>query len=180
MSDFRDHVGDGTSLQPPPPVQTPTTVSREGSRFSPKRLVVIFVVVLVAVVSGTLVANTLSNSSPTDQAMGNWMSSYGAHYLNVSHDVGTVSSAGNSTSLRRACVKLQGDVGVAESDPAMPLNSLQSQWSLILANLSTAANDCVTGIDQQSPTLLDTAQSHMADTSEAYIRLVKAVQRAGN
>ena len=76
----------------------------------------------ISTVGGTLVANALINkNSSNDQAMGNWMSSYGSHYIAVSHDVAAVNAGTDITSVRAACVKLQGDVGQAKSDPAMPL-----------------------------------------------------------
>jgi hypothetical protein len=158
----------------------PEASPRKDQRFTPKRLILTSVAVLVGVVGGTLIANALiNNNSSNDQAIGNWMSSYGSHYIGVSHDVATVNSATDATSLRPACVKLQGDVGQAQSDPAMPLSSLESQWSVILSNLSTAGNDCVKGIDQRDSNLLNTAQNHMTNASEAYLRLVKAIQQAG-
>ena len=50
---------------------------------------------------------------------------------------------------------------------------------MILSNLSTAADDCVKGIDQKDSNLLNSAQSHMLNASNAYLNLVKAVQQAG-
>ena len=72
---------------------------------------------LISVVVGNVVANALNNNSPNDRAMGSWMSSYGSHYLDVSHDVAGVNSATDSKSVRAACVKLQSAVGRAQSDP---------------------------------------------------------------
>jgi hypothetical protein len=182
MTDVHDPVDDDATLAlpptPPPPMwEAPP---KKDQRFTPKHLILTSVAVLVGVVGGTLIANALTNNnSSSDQAMGNWMSSYGSHYLVVSHDVATVNSAADYASLRSACVKLQSDVGQAQSDPAMPVSSLESQWSVILSNLSTAANDCVEGIDQQDLNLLTTAQNHMTNAAHAYLRLVKATQQAG-
>ena len=111
--------------------------------------------------------------------MGNWMSSYGSNYLSVSKDVAAVNAGTNATAERAACVKLQNDVKQADSNPAMPVGSLESQWSVILSNLSTTAHDCIDGIDQKSDSLLNTAQTHLTNASEAYLKLLKAVQRAG-
>ena len=60
----------------------------------------------------------------------------------------------------------------------MPLSSLESQWSVILSNLSTAGNECVKGIDQRDQAMLAMAQSHMTKASEAYLRIVKTVQKS--
>jgi hypothetical protein len=158
----------------------PEASPKKDQRFTPKRLVIIFVVVLAGVVGGTLIANALNNNnSSSDQAMGNWMSSYGSHYQGVSHDVAAVNSGTDATSVRAACVKMQGDVREAQSDPAMPLSSLESQWSVILSNLSTAGSDCIKGIDQRDSNLLRTAQKHMNNAGDAYLKLLKAVQQAG-
>ncbi len=181
MTDVHDPIGDDASLAlsptPPPPVLEASP--KERRRFTPKSLAITFVVVLAAVVGGTLVAHALNNNSSSDEAMGNWMASYGSHYLGVSHDDAAVNSATNPTSLRPACLKLQRDVALAQSDPAMPLSSLESQWSVILSNLSTSAKDCVKGIDQQDSNLLNTAQNHMNNATAAYLRLVKAIPQAG-
>ncbi len=107
------------------------------------------------------------------------MSSYGPNYLAVSKDVAAVNSGTSATAERAACVKLQNDVKQARSNPAMPIGSLENQWSVILTNLSTTARDCINGIDQKSDTLLTTAQTHLTNASEAYLRLLKAVQQAG-
>jgi hypothetical protein len=133
----------------------------------------------VGVIGGTLIANALINSGSNsgDRAMGNWMSSYGSTYLAVSHDTTAVNAGTDPKSVRAACVLLQGDVNRAQSDPPMPLNSLESQWSVVLSNLSTAAKDCVQGIDQQNSDLLNTAQNHMTNAGEAYLRLAKAVEQ---
>ncbi|MGO8863127.1 MAG: hypothetical protein ACLQRH_20545 [Acidimicrobiales bacterium] len=180
MTDVHDRVGDDATLAPPPPLPMPETFAKRDRRFAPKRLVVTFVAVLAGVVGGTLVANALTNNnSSSDAAMGNWMSSYGSNYLDVSHDVGTVNAAASTSSLRNACVKLQDDVGKAQSYPGMPISSLESQWSVILSNLSTTANDCVKGVDQQNVNLLKTAQNHMTNAAQAYLQLVKAVQKVG-
>lgn len=180
MTGVYDPVGDDATLAPSPPPPVPEASPKKEQPFTPKRLVIIFVAVLAGVVGGTLVSNALSNNnSSNDQAMGNWMSSYGSNYLDVSHDVAAVNSGTDATSIRAACAKLQSDVGQAQSDPAMPLSSLESQWSVILSNLSTAANDCVKGIAQQDVNLLDTAQNHMTNAGKAYLNLVKAVKQAG-
>ena len=169
---------------PPPPLPPPPPFSaaeppKKDQRFTPKRLAITFVVVLVAVVGGTLVANALTtNNSGSDQDMANWMSSYGPTYLAVSHDTEAVNEATTSSAVRAACVQLQGDVRTARSNPPMPLSSLQAQWSTIVSDLSTTANDCITGIDEQNRGLLDTAQNHMTDAGKAYLRLVRAVQQA--
>jgi len=177
MTELYDHAG--AEAPPPPAPQVPDVSSTDGHRFSPRRLSIIFVVVLAAVVGGSLLADGIVDRSwSNDQSMGNWMSSYGSHYLDVSHDVAAVASASDSTSLRHACVKLQGDVGVARTEPAMPVHSLESQWAVVLSNLSTAADDCVNGIDHRNSALIDTAQTHMTDAGEAYLRLVRAVQNS--
>jgi hypothetical protein len=111
-------------------------------------------------VSVLVVHAVTQNNSKSDQAMGNWMSSYGSTYLAVAHDTGAVNNSTNTQSLRSACVKLQGEVTQAQADPPMPIGSLEQQWSTILSNLSTSSNDCVEGIDQQSNNLLNTAQNH--------------------
>jgi len=171
--------GDSTALPPPPPPVLEASL-KKNQRFTPKQLLVTCLTTLIGVVGGTLIANRLThNTSSYDQAMGKWMSSYGSHYLGVSHDVATVNSATDATSLGAACAKLQGDVDVAQADPAMPLSSLERQWSVVLSNLSTAAADCVNGIDQADSGLINTAQSHMFNASEAYLALVKAIQQAG-
>ncbi len=166
-----------TSAPPPPRPVAPQRAKRDG-RFAPKRLAILFVVVLAAVVAGTLVANALTySSSSNDQAMSAWMSTYGSTLLAVSHDTATVNASTNDNALRGACVKLQADVNKARSNPPMPISSLQRQWSAIVSNLSVAADDCVKGIDQQSSSLLVTAQNHMNKALEADLRLVKAVQQ---
>ena len=166
-----------TASAPPPPV--PEASPKKDQRFTPKRLVITFVAVLAGVVGGTFVANELTNtSSGPDQAMGNWMSSYGSRYLAVSHDTAAVNGSTDPKSLRGACATLQGDVSQAQSDPPMPLSSLERQWSAVLSNLSTSAGDCVKGIDQANTELLDTAQSHMINAAQAYLRLVRAVEQA--
>ncbi|HEY5248462.1 MAG TPA: hypothetical protein VIJ15_08455, partial [Dermatophilaceae bacterium] len=74
---MHDPVGDATL--PPTPPSTPETPPTQDRRFTPKRLVILFVVTLAALVGGTWVANALfNNNSSTDQAMGDWMSSYGS------------------------------------------------------------------------------------------------------
>jgi len=180
MTDFQDHSDDRTASGPPPPARPPEVDSGSKGRLTPRRLLITFLVVLVAVAGGTLAANSLNDNSAVDQSMGSWMASYGSHYLDVSHDVATVNSSTDATSLQPACVKLRADVGRAESDPAMPLHSIESQWTVVLSNLSTAANDCVEGIDQQSATLLGTAQGHMTNAAKAYIDIAKAIVQVGN
>jgi hypothetical protein len=162
-----------TVSAPPEPEASPMD-----QRFTPKRLAITFMVVLAGVVGGTLVANALANdNSGNDQAMGSWMSSYGSTYLAVSHDTAAVNGSTDAKSLRAACIKLQGDVNQAQADPPMPLSSLERQWSAIIFNLSTSAIDCVKGIDEQNSDLLNTAQNHMTDAGQAYLRLVKAIQQ---
>jgi hypothetical protein len=163
---------DATLAQPP-------ASPKKDQRFTPKRLILISLFTLIGVVGGTVIANALINNNSSNlHGMGAWMSSYGSRYLSVSHDVSNVTLAADAPSLRAGCVKLQSDVGKAQSDPAMPLSSLERQWSVILPNLSTAANDCIKGIDQKDANLLRRAQNHMQSASEAYLNLVKAVQRA--
>jgi hypothetical protein len=177
-----DHPGaDDTTLAQPTAPPVPQASPKKDRRFTPKRLILISVFTLIGVVGGTLVTNALTNNDSSNlHGMGGWMSRYGSHYLSVSHDVPKVTLATDATSLRAACVTLQNDVGQAQSDPAMPLGSLESQWSVILPNLSTAANDCIKGVDQKDASLLRTAQNHMESASDAYLNLVKAVQHAGD
>jgi hypothetical protein len=182
MTDVEDSAHDDEAEAPSTP-DVPAAISpaskQNGRKLTPRRLGLTAIAVAAGVIGGTLVANALTNSnSGSDQAMGNWMSSYGSTYLAVSHDTTAVNTATHSTSLRTACVKLQGDVIQAQSDPPMPLNSLESQWSAVLSNLSTSAADCIKGVDQQSSNLLNTAQSHMSSAADAYLRLVKAVEQA--
>jgi hypothetical protein len=181
MTELQDSAHDDEAEVPSAPdVRDPVSPAsaKDGRKLTPKRLVLTAIAVAAGVIGGTLIANALTNnSSGSDQAMGNWMSSYGSTYLAVSHDTAAVNSATNLKSLRTACATLQGDVTQAQSDPPMPLNSLESQWSAVLSNLSTSASDCVKGIDQQDSNLLDTAQSHMSSAGEAYLRLVKAVEQ---
>jgi len=176
-----DHPdGDDPTVARPPEPLLPGVSPKKDQRFTPKRLILVSVATLIGVVGGTLISNALINNNSSNlHGMGGWMSSYGSHYLGVSHDVPKVTLATDATSLRAACVKLQGDVGRAESDPAMPLSSLERQWSVILPNLSTAADDCIKGIDEKDSNLLRTAENHMQSASEAYLELVKAVQQAG-
>ena len=184
MTEVQDSVGGDAAQAPPlPPPQAAPPVAPESPKKSrkltPKQLVLTTIAVAVGVIGGTLIANALTNNnSGNDQAMGNWMSSYGSTYLAVSHDTAAVNAGTDAKSIRAACVKLQGDVNQAQADPPMPLSSLESQWSAVLSNLSTAASDCVKGIDQQNTDLLNTAQNHMTNAGEAYLRLVKAVQQA--
>ena len=109
--------------------------------------------------------------------MSSWFSSYGPTMLDVSHDTVAVNTSRNDNALRSACLKMQGDVNKARSDPPMPIDSLQRQWSAIVSNLTVAADDCVKGIDQQNSSLLATTRKHMNDAIEADLRLVKAVQQ---
>lgn len=134
--------------------------------------------VLAGVVGGTLVATALTKTTrPTTRP---WVTGCRVKAPTTwACPTTPVNSATDATSFRRACVKLQGDLGHAHSDPAMPLSSLQSQWPVIPCNLSTAANDCVKGIDQQDSNLLNTTHNHMSNAGEAYLKLVKAVQQAG-
>ncbi len=168
-----------TTLALPPPSTAPEVSSKRVRLLTSKRLAITFVVTLAAVVAGTLAGNALINNGSSNDAMGKWMSSYGSLYLGVSRDVAGVNTATEITSLRPACVKLQGDVGQAQSDPKMPLSSLESQWSVALSDVSAAADDCIKGIDQQDQTLLETAQSHMESAAADYLRLVKAVEQVG-
>jgi hypothetical protein len=179
MTDVHDSDRDDATLAPlPAPV--PDASPAKDRRLTPKRLILTSVATLIGVVGGTLIAHALiTNNSSNVHGMEHWMSSYGSHYLGVSNDVPKVTTATNATSLRAACVKLQGDVGQAQADPAMPLKSLESQWSVILSNLSTAATDCIKGVDQQGANLLRGAQNHMSSAAAAYVNLVKAVQQAG-
>jgi hypothetical protein len=180
MTDVHDPGGHDAAPEPPPHSGVLDAPSPRGGRFTPKRLIVTFVMVLAGVTGGTLVANALINhNSGNDQAMGTWMASYGSHYLDVSHDVATVSAATDVASLRPACVTLRHDVARAASDPAMPVTALESQWSVVLSNLSTAADDCVNGIDRRDAVLLNSSQGHLADAAKAYVNIIKAVQQAG-
>jgi hypothetical protein len=88
-----------------------------------------------------------------------------------------VDTSTNSNALRAACLTLQGDVNKAQSNPPMPISSLERQWSTIVSDLSVAADECVKGVDQQSASLIVTAQNHMNEALEADLRLVKAVQQ---
>ena len=168
----------GAPSAPPSAGPLPSQGVKRGQRFGPKRLAILFLVVLAAGVAGTLASNALTNNgSSNNQAMSSWVSGYGATLLAVSHDTATINTSTNDSALRAACVKLHDDTNQAQSDPPMPISSLERQWSAIVSNLSVAADDCVKGIDQQSPSLLVTAQNHMDNALEADLRLVKAVQQ---
>jgi hypothetical protein len=180
MTDLHEAVGDGGTLVPPPPSAAPETPPDSHKRLTPARLAVLFVVVLAAVLGGTVVANTLLHKgSSDDQAMNDWLASSGQHYLDVSHDIAPVSTAQDYTALRAACVKLGADVGQARSDPPMPLGSLQSQWSVILTDLATTSDDCVKAVDQQDSNLLKAANASLQDAAQAYLGLAKTVQQFG-
>jgi hypothetical protein len=158
--------------------EVPTDSSQKNRSPSRRPLAITSVVVLAGVV-GVIAVHALvaHNNSANDQAMGNWISSYGSTYRAVADDTGAVNNSTNAQSLRSACVKLHGEVTQAQADPPMPLSSLEQQWSTILSNLSASAGDCVQGIDQRSNNLMNTAQNDMNDAGKAYSRLVKAVQQ---
>jgi hypothetical protein len=167
----------GTSVEPAGP-------KRKGQ--TPKRLVVTFVVIAAGVAGGTLIANAIGghNSSAND-AMGNWMGSYGDTYLAVSHDVATLSIDGNApnpvvATVRADCAKLQTDVHQAQVDPLMPMRSLQTHWTSILSNLSMGAQDYINAIDQQNANLLDQTQTYFTNAQSAYVKLAQTVQQVGD
>jgi len=159
------------------------TPKKVTDRLTPRRLAVIFVAVLAGSVGGTLIATSvINNNSSATNAMGSWMGSYGTTYLAVSHDVAAVSTDANAQSpmvatVRADCAKLETDVSQGQDDPPMPLEALQTQWSSILSNLSKGAHDCLNGIDQRDPNLLNQTQTDFTNAATAYVKLIQAVQR---
>ena len=158
---------------------------------SRERLIAAAVVGLV-VVSGVVTThlrasssqNTSAATSPSEMAMNLWMTSYGQNYLAVSRDVGALGTEFNASTLhpetvRADCAKLQSDVQQASGYPAMPVGSLEAQWSSIVANLGRGAPVCISGIDQQNSTMLNQAQLYFIAASQDYVKLLKAVHRAG-
>jgi len=174
---------EGVAGVPVPPEQAGSKKSAQ--RWTPKRLLITFVAALAGVVGGTLIANAITgNSSSSNDAMSSWMGSYGTAFLGVSHDVSAVGTDANAqnpstATLRADCARLQADVRHGQGDPPMPLVSLQAQWSVILTNLSKGAQDCVTGIDQLNSGLIDQTQIYFTNASNAYVKLLRAINRTG-
>lgn len=70
----------------------------------------------------------------------------GKDLTSVGNDSNNVLSQGGYSTLSQACVKLGSDVKSAQSASPIPDAALEQKWSQILAQLSTASDDCVQGI----------------------------------
>lgn len=153
--------------------------SHDKRKLTPKRLIMTFVACFLGVVGGTLVANAL-NGSNDSSTMGTWFASYGANYLQVSHDAAKVNIDSSATNVdlptvRSDCKQLATDVVTAQSNPPMPDRTLEPTWSGILVQLKNAAQLCISGIDQQSSTQLTQAGVDMGNAGTKYLQLAKEV-----
>jgi len=169
----------GPAQQPPaapPPVVAPAS-SPSKQRLTPKRLVLTFLAVLAGTIGGTLIAKSIDNGGGSG-GMSQWMTSYGANYIAVSHDVARVNSGTSSASIRGACVRLADDVRTAQANPPMPIRSLETPWSSVLGALRQGAQACVVGIDQQSKNSLNQAVRDFNQAGTQYLQLAKAVDAA--
>jgi hypothetical protein len=160
----------------PPPTEAPQGV-RSKRRLTPKQLALTFVAVLAGTVGGTLIANSLGHGDNSG-GMSQWMDHYGANYLAVSHDVARVNAGTSSAAIRGACVRLASDVQTAQTNPPMPIGSLETPWSLVLHDLRQGAHSCVVGIDQNSTGSVNQAVRDFNEAGTRYLQLVKAVDAA--
>ncbi len=160
---------------PPPVVPPPPAPSKP--RLTPKRLLLTFVAVLAGTIGGTLIAKSLDNGDGSG-GMAQWMASYGANYIAVSHDMAAVNSGTSTASVRGGCVRLAADVRTARANPPMPMDSLEAPWSSILGDLRQGAQACVAGIDRQSTSTLNQAERDFNQAATQYLQLVKAVDAA--
>jgi hypothetical protein len=114
--------------------------------------------------------------------MATWTAKYGSTYQAVSHDGAAVgldinADDPNVTTLRADCTKLRTDVSKGLADPPMPMASLETQYAVILGDLSKAAQACVTGIDQQNTSDLDKMATYFSNAGSASLTLLKAIEQ---
>jgi hypothetical protein len=116
----------------------------------------------------------ITPADATAERMYVWYQRYGSIFNTVaedSHEVASASSSvGNSGEFGEvisACQKLGADMRTAQSDPAIPDPQIAADWSTVLADLSSGAQDCVSGAEGDNVSLIEQATREFGQGDEA-------------
>ena len=147
------------------------------------RLASIFATCFVLILGAGLLTSRISgnsSSSSNSSAMASWFTSYGANYQRVATDdrqiaVDSSATGVSPSTLRADCGRLGAAVATAKSNPPMPDPALEPSWSAILVQLQRASQLCVSGIDQQSVSLLNQAGDDISNAASKYGQLLKGL-----
>lgn len=128
---------------------------------------VLGLVIMAAIVGSCLASggSAPNAASPTTSSLTpdqKWIAANGSTFSALASDTGTLqkdalasASSSDFTTVAADCQTLGSDVGRAQSVPAVPDPTAEGEWSSILTNLASAAQDCTNGIAQNDPSLID-------------------------
>jgi len=124
-------------------------------------------ILLIVVIIILIIVNTSGNSTPkaqnstststtsqthvtngTKQQVATWQSTYGGQLVTIENDINNINTqVANETysGQETACQQLQSDVTAGQAAPAIPNSAAANYYSNGLAQLSTAAQNCIAG-----------------------------------
>jgi len=116
--------------------------------------------------SGSSVSQWASNNASDLQTLGTDLTTTGQDASASNVDTSVVSSD---------CQALENDVTTLQNDGPIPDSSLESTWSQVLSSINSGAQDCVSGISQNDPNLIQQATTEFNNANTLLNNLVPAI-----
>ena len=99
---------------------------------------------------------TASAAPSIDAALTAWANGGGLDKVDaITTDLAAIHDAGSdATTVRAGCTELEASVAAAQFYKPVPQAAAQQHWAAALAAFKTAAGECLAGIDESKPALL--------------------------
>ncbi|HEX4432145.1 MAG TPA: hypothetical protein VHZ96_22940 [Frankiaceae bacterium] len=110
-----------------------------------------------ALPSASSAASPTASATPSvDAALASWAKGGGLDKIDaVTTDLAAIHDAGSDASLvRDGCAELESSAAAAQFYKPIPQAAAQRHWAAALASFKLAAGECLAGIDENKPALL--------------------------
>ncbi|HEX4018760.1 MAG TPA: hypothetical protein VHX15_18635 [Frankiaceae bacterium] len=114
--------------------------------------------------ASTSSASATATAAPSiDAALTAWAKGGGLDKIDaLTTDLAAIHDAGSDASMvRDACAELETSASAAKFYKPIPQPAAQQHWAAALAAFTTAAGECLAGIDENKPALLKTTTTDL-------------------
>lgn len=130
-------------------------------------------------ISSTTVATTTTTTEDPAVAVKGWLSGNEGTLQALQNDLDSINTGGNSgdlTAVLSGCQQLVTDVANAQKVAPVPNPTIEGAWQASLADFATAAQDCVSGINNADLSLIAQYKSYISKGINAQASVIKQIQ----